>query len=119
MNQTFVPDVAPDGSERGERAAPGAVNEPDHPTECIKLPKPPRPGACQRDLMARPYRHGGVHPITDEERQFLDTAIQKLESLQPSLEIRGGADARKRLDGAMGVPDPAGSAKTHAGTDFE
>lgn len=37
MNKTFIPDVAPDGSEHGQRPAPGPVNQPKHPTECIKL----------------------------------------------------------------------------------
>lgn len=43
MNKTFISDVAPDGSEHGQHPAPGPENQPDHPTECIKLPPVPKP----------------------------------------------------------------------------
>lgn len=41
MNGTFIPDTAPDGSERGQHPAPGPENQPEHPTECIKVPPTP------------------------------------------------------------------------------
>lgn len=46
MNNTFIPNVTPDGHESGEYQAAGL--QPALPTECIKLPEVPTPPAAAR-----------------------------------------------------------------------